>query len=854
MMQGGLLRTHAEVMLKANAVAVFQDLSSFVSNRQAIVNLTKSLDRYGSGPLESRNKFRASALYNSVLTKKLGWASEAGRVTLERYLLYDETEDDCGAYRRETRLDVGTLMASVRAGPDAPTCPTAPRPPLQDEVEQYTIFFATMSLPHWEKAPQGAKPKAGTRAEVAAVVQPLMRAIGGGLVGSQLELFDGAGVEDSFFPPAARASLQHAAAELGVDSREVLRWLAHSESLACDVVWTCPPVARKRLDAVIHLEKFAKTKPKFGGDLRLRVLPGALKALGAHAALRAGDNLVKWATPTEHEPYTLDLRDWVLSNAALALAEEQEWFAPVEAQGALALMAIKPYFQQAQQAQRAHQTVIDGIQAQKEKYASPGGASKPLRSAPDFSEMLLGRTIRKSATDDGTFAQLSIEEDVLSLHQPNLHGKNGPAPAPRLGLAAAAGLGAADGPRPGFMSGVGGPRPGFMSAAPVAGFTTAPAAVPRPGFMQGGHMDAGLGQPDQSFDVATVASAGPALVHTRRRSDPTPAAHAPAAPAKIYEQSVDGLPSPSARPRLDDDDDLVDESVVRSVFIQNLPHDMGADELRDLFKPCGEVRAVQIYDRYDSEKKKKKKEPRGKKGKRAYRARIEAPTETPTCALVEFVTAESARYATAPELNIFGLVVRKRPCRTKPATDLKQLYLHHLAPSLGEEELVELLRAAFDGVSAASSSAYSVRLWRRDFSALPSRACLRFRSHVSAAWAWEVLRASTRIRDTDQQPPFSISWTEEVPFPMGNTESKTFDDEDDAEASAAAAADDDDDEGDDDDEAAADDDDDDERDEPEIAADDAADDFADDARYDTDDARYAADSESAFLDARYDAR
>jgi hypothetical protein len=91
------------------------------------------------------------------------------------------------------------------------------------------------------------------------------------LVGSQLELFDGAGGEDSFFPPAARASLQHAAAELGVESRDVLHWLAEAEALACDVVWTCPPVARRRLDAAVHIAKYAKTRPKFGGDLRLRV-------------------------------------------------------------------------------------------------------------------------------------------------------------------------------------------------------------------------------------------------------------------------------------------------------------------------------------------------------------------------------------------------------------------------------------------------------------------------------------------------------------------------------------------------------------------------------------------------------
>ena len=101
-----------------------------------------------------------------------------------------------------------------------------------------------------------------------------------------------------------------------------------------------------------------------------------------------------------------------------------------------------------------------------------------------------------------------------------------------------------------------------------------------------------------------------------------------------------------------------------------------------------------------------------------------------------------------PSLRVFGLVVRRRPCRTRPAADARALWIHRLKPARGEEGFLQDLRAAL-------APDLDARLWRADRFALPERARLRFRTHDLALRAWRRLAES----------PFGpdLSWTTAPP-------------------------------------------------------------------------------------------
>jgi hypothetical protein len=123
---------------------------------------------------------------------------------------------------------------------------------------------------------------------------------------------------------------------------------------------------------------------------------------------------------------------------------------------------------------------------------------------------------------------------------------------------------------------------------------------------------------------------------------------------------------------------------------------------------------------------------------------------------VTFADEAGARAAAHPALRVFGVVVRKRPCRTTPAADLRSLFVHRLPPALGEDGLAAALGAALGDDLA-------VRVWRDGGLEAPDRARLRCRTHDLALLAWR------RLAATEFGP--DLSWTP-TPPPVDNSGSR----------------------------------------------------------------------------------
>ena len=198
----------------------------------------------------------------------------------------------------------------------------------------------------------------------------------------------------------------------------------------------------------------------------------------------------------------------------------------------------------------------------------------------------------------------------------------------------------------------------------------------------------------------------------------------------------------------------------RTVFFDNLPPDATPDELAGLLVRAGAVDHVELFggaepddDADDAANNARPRRRAGakKKGERApYRLRLSVANRSPTCALVTFSTPEGAEAALDSALRVFGVVVRRRACRTRPATDVKSLYIHKLPPNVTEDKLLAELHAVL-------APTLALRVWRTDPVDPPDRARLRFKTHDLARFAWEVLADGS---------PFAanLSWTATPPL------------------------------------------------------------------------------------------
>lgn len=193
--------------------------------------------------------------------------------------------------------------------------------------------------------------------------------------------------------------------------------------------------------------------------------------------------------------------------------------------------------------------------------------------------------------------------------------------------------------------------------------------------------------------------------------------------------------------------------VERRVFIENLPGSIDEATLTEAFARAGTVVKVDVFC------------PGFREARTAFEdfRTTRAPVQlSPTCALVEFKERKAAEAATTDSLRIFGLVLDRRPCRTRPARDLQCFYLHNI--TLAEAALSTELSKAL-----GKSCATPPRIWRKDPYLPPETARLRFRSHSAAFFAW---------RRLERHPAsgFELSWSE-VPPPELKSPEDVLDEE-----------------------------------------------------------------------------
>lgn len=195
-----------------------------------------------------------------------------------------------------------------------------------------------------------------------------------------------------------------------------------------------------------------------------------------------------------------------------------------------------------------------------------------------------------------------------------------------------------------------------------------------------------------------------------------------------------------------------------SVFVENLPADATEDDVRTALEGCGNIASVTVYTRRIDVKPAC---PAASGGSRSYKLRTVPSTGgdiSSTTAIVDFVDIEAAAKATSRSLRVFGVIIKRRPCRTRPAATVKSFFLHHLNTSLSDEKVLKAkLDQIFDGRTDP------IHIWHEDFFTPPDRLRLRFQNHHAAQWAWVRLQSYVKETSSSDSPLFELSWSENSP-------------------------------------------------------------------------------------------
>lgn len=123
----------------------------------------------------------------------------------------------------------------------------------------------------------------------------------------------------------------------------------------------------------------------------------------------------------------------------------------------------------------------------------------------------------------------------------------------------------------------------------------------------------------------------------------------------------------------------------RMVFIDNLPIDVEETEIIDNYSRCGPIESVQLFhkrpdlDPGPMSKQKTREAIKSQVFKFQTRRRWER-RRTPLYGVVTFATQEGYQKATQDALRVFGMVIRKHPVRSYPASEMKKFYLDGILP------------------------------------------------------------------------------------------------------------------------------------------------------------------------------
>jgi hypothetical protein len=201
----------------------------------------------------------------------------------------------------------------------------------------------------------------------------------------------------------------------------------------------------------------------------------------------------------------------------------------------------------------------------------------------------------------------------------------------------------------------------------------------------------------------------------------------------------------------------------RLVFIRNLPIDITEGELRDVYSRCGPIETIEIFNlRPDLDPGRPSLKELLSRRQKNRRMLKREESNTPVYAKILFRDEEGYRVATDDNLVIFGVVIRKHPCRTIVKHEMRSLFLENFAPGQFSMDIeYKVSKALHPDIYVCLNVGY------HDFTGIAT--CeIKFPSHQVAYYAYDRLQ---RMEDLGAQVQWLrtpsdalLHWTREISF------------------------------------------------------------------------------------------
>jgi len=195
----------------------------------------------------------------------------------------------------------------------------------------------------------------------------------------------------------------------------------------------------------------------------------------------------------------------------------------------------------------------------------------------------------------------------------------------------------------------------------------------------------------------------------------------------------------------------------------NLPIDITEGELREVYSRCGSIETIEIFNlRPDLDPGKPSLKELLNRRQKNRRMLKREETSTPVYAKILFRDEEGYRVATNDNLVIFGVVIRKHPCRTTVKHAMRSLFLENLAPGQFSMDIeYQVSKALHPDIYVCLNVGY------HDFTGIAT--CeIKFPSYEVACYAYDRLQGMEDLGAQIQwlPTPFDalLHWTREISF------------------------------------------------------------------------------------------
>ena len=173
----------------------------------------------------------------------------------------------------------------------------------------------------------------------------------------------------------------------------------------------------------------------------------------------------------------------------------------------------------------------------------------------------------------------------------------------------------------------------------------------------------------------------------------------------------------------------------RVMFVNNLPIDITEDELGEIYGRCGGIESIELFNKRPDldpgAPSRKELLARRKKSRRDFKRER---SRTPVYARIVFRDEVGYNVANNSNLTIFGVVIRKHPCRSLTTNLMRSLFVENITPGQYSMDLeYKLSKALHPEIYVCLS------VGDHDYSE-PASCEIKFPSHEVASFAYERLR------------------------------------------------------------------------------------------------------------------